>query len=121
MLRCLLQPRDRIFAKGYGSWSFAKNMSINISKNLSYKYSQKFFGYDKQSVTDALKTTSKKVIQKTAEVTRDLIGNKIGNRITKSSRSSPQNNSETITNEHDKKYLKKNIYLQKKDKKLLIV
>ena len=30
------------------------------------------------------------------------MGNKIANRITKVSRSSPQNNSEIITNEHDK-------------------
>ena len=36
------------------------------------------------------------------EVTGDLIGDKIANRITKNSRISPQNNSETITNEHDK-------------------
>ena len=43
-----------------------------------------------------------KVIQKTAEATGALIGNKIANRIMKVSRSSPQNNSETITNESDK-------------------
>ena len=43
-----------------------------------------------------------KKFQKTAETTGDLIGNKIANRITKVSRNPPQNNSETITNEHDK-------------------
>ena len=45
-----------------------------------------------------------KLLQKSnsKEVTGDLIGDKIANRITKNSRSSPQNNSETITNEHDK-------------------
>ena len=36
--------------------------------------------------------------QKTAKATGDLIGNKI----TKVSKGSPQNNSETITSEHDK-------------------
>ena len=41
--------------------------------------------------------------QKTAEATGDLIDNKIVNKITKVSRSSPQNKSETIINEHDKK------------------
>ena len=41
--------------------------------------------------------------QKTAESTGDWIGNKIAKKITKISRSSPQNNSETVTNEHDKK------------------
>ena len=28
-----VQPRDRIFVKGYGFLSFAKNMSNNIGKN----------------------------------------------------------------------------------------
>ena len=49
-----------------------------------------------------LKLLQKRVIQKTAETTGDLIGNKIANRITNVSSSSPQNNLETITNEHDK-------------------
>ena len=39
--------------------------------------------------------------QKAAEATGDLIGNKIANKIIEVLRSSPQNNSETITNEHD--------------------
>ena len=43
----------------------------------------------------------KRVIKRIAEVTGDLIGNKIANRITKVSKSSQQNNLETITNEHD--------------------
>ena len=38
----------------------------------------------------------------TVEASWDLIGNKIANSITKVSRNSPQNNSETIRNEHDK-------------------
>ena len=62
--------------------------------------------------------------QKTAEATSDLIGNKI-NEITIVSRSWQQNNSETIKSKHDKeylkKYLKKDIYFQKKDRKLLII
>ena len=56
----------------------------------------------KKSATDALKTSSKRVIQKTAEATGDLIGNKIANRIIEVSKNSQQNNSETVTNEHDK-------------------
>ena len=35
-----------------------------------------------------------------------MIGNKIANRITKVLKNSQQNNSETVTNEHDKKILK---------------
>ena len=59
--------------------------------------------------------------KKTLEVTADLIGNKIANKITKVSRSSSHNNSETITNENDKEILKERIYLQKKNRKLLMV
>ena len=40
-----VQPRDRIFAKGYGFLSFAKNVGKNIGKNISKtlcgKYNQK--------------------------------------------------------------------------------
>ena len=94
------QPRDRIFVKGYGFLSFAKsmgkNISKNISKNLSGKYSQKLLDHTKKSATDALKTSSKRAIQKTAEAT----GPKIANKVTNLS--------------------KKGIYLQKKDKKLLM-
>ena len=35
-----VQPRDRIFVKGYGFLSFAKNISRNISKTLTGKFSQ---------------------------------------------------------------------------------
>ena len=85
----------------------------------------KVFDHDKRSATGALKTTSKIVIQKTAEATFDLIGNdltgnKINDKITKTSKTSKQNNSETATNKYNKEYLKKNISLQKKDKKLLM-
>ena len=49
-----------------------------------------------------LNILQKKVIQKTAEATGGLIGNKIANKITKLSKNSQQNNSKTVTNEHDK-------------------
>ena len=99
----------------------SKNIGKNINKDLSDKYSQKLFGCAKQCVTDTLKTTLKRAIQKTAETTGDLIGNKIANTITKVSRSSSQNNSETITNERDKKLPKERytdiyLYIQKKKK-----
>ena len=74
----------------------------NISKKLSDKYSQKLFDHAKQSATDVLKTTSKRVIQKTAAATDDLIGNKIPSKIIEVSKNSQQNNSETVINKHDK-------------------
>ena len=58
-----VQPRARIFVKGYGFLSLArnigKNVGRNINKNLSSKYSQKHLDHFKKSVTDALKTASK--------------------------------------------------------------
>ena len=65
---------------GYGFLSFAKN--------LSNKYSQKLLDSAKKSTTNAIKTTSKRAIQKTAEATGDLIGNKIADKITSVSRKS---------------------------------
>ena len=66
------------------------------------KYSQKLLNHAKQSATDAIKTNSKRVIQKTAEAAGYFIGNNIANKITKVSKNSQQNNSETVTNENDK-------------------
>ena len=84
MTRYSVKPRDRIFEKSYRFFSFAKTMSKNIGKNisesLSSKYSQKRLDHPKQSATDALKTTSKRVIQKAAEV--NVIGNKIADKTT---------------------------------------
>ena len=53
-----------------------------LGKNISGKYSQKLVDSGKKSATDAIKTVSKRAIQKTADVTGDLIGNKIADKIT---------------------------------------
>ena len=68
--------------KGYGFLSLAKNMG----KSLSNKYGQKRLDSAKKSTTDAIKTASKRAIQKTAEATGDLIGNKIDDKITTASK-----------------------------------
>ena len=83
-MRYSIEPRDRIYVKGYGFLSFAKN----IGKNLSNKYGQKLFDTAKKSTKDAIKIASKRVVQKTAETTGDLIGNKIAEKIT--GRASPK-------------------------------
>ena len=65
--------------------SFAKKMDRHankVAKGLSNKYSQKFFDSAKKSTTDAIKTASKRAIQKTAETTGDLIGNRIADKMT---------------------------------------
>ena len=62
---------------------------------------------------DAIKTASKRAIQKTTEATGDLIGNKIADKITSLSKKSPkelQNDEIEVT--------KKDTYLQKKENKL---
>ena len=41
-----------------------KNTGKSLSKNLSDKYGQKVFDHARQSTADALKNTSKKIIQK---------------------------------------------------------
>ena len=87
-----------------------KNIGKKISKHVSGKCSQKFLNHNKQSTADTFKTVSKREIQKTAEATGDLTSRKIADavaksydsRITKTSIHLPQNNSETVTNEHDK-------------------
>ena len=63
-----------IFEKGYGFFSFAKN----IDKNLSCWYGPNLIDHSKQTATDAPKTTLKGVIQKTTEASGHKIdGNKI--------------------------------------------
>ena len=82
-----IEPRDRLYVKGYRFLSFSKI----VIKYLSGKYSRKFLDSAKKCATDAIKTASKRGIQKTAEVTGNLI-NKIDGKITKAS---SQNASET--------------------------
>ena len=53
-----------------------------MGKRLSNKYGQKPVDNAKKSRTDAIKTDSKRAIQKTAEATVDLIGNKNVDKIT---------------------------------------
>ena len=91
-MRYSIEPRDRIYVKGYGFLSFAKNMG----KRLSNKYGQKLLDSVKKSTTDAIKTASKKAIQKTAEATGNLFSNEIADKITsvskKKSAKASQNN-----------------------------
>ena len=81
-MRYSIEPRDRIYVKGYGFLSFAKNMG----KNLSNKYGQELLDSAKKYKTDVIKTASKRAIQKTAEATGDLIGNKTADKITRVSK-----------------------------------
>ena len=79
---------------------------LKTGKNFSNKYSQKLLDTAKKSTTDAIKTASKRGIQKTAEVTCDLIGNKIADKIVSASKKSnkevPKEDVEITT--HRKRY-----------------
>ena len=102
-----------------------KNIGQNISENLSGICSQNVLDHAKQSPRDALKTTSKRLIQKTAEATGDFIGKNVADKLAKScdvkttkvSKNLRQNNLETVTNEHAKEILKERyIFLEKRQK-----
>ena len=89
--------------------SFARN----IGKNLSNKYSQKRLGSPKKFTIDAIKTVSKRAIQKTAEVTSYLIVNKIADK--------KRVFQKTITKYFEKKWeWNKNTEKKEKDNKLLM-
>ena len=59
-MRYSVEARGKIYIKGYGFLSFAKN----IGKILSNIYGEKLLDSAKKSTTDAIKTASKRAIQK---------------------------------------------------------
>ena len=97
----------------------SKNIGKNINEILSGKYSQKLLHHAKQSVTHALRTTWKYVIQKIVKATGDLIGNKIANRITNVSQNSQKNNSWAATNENYKE-IPKERYISRGERQKII-
>ena len=68
MMRYSIEPRTRIYVKGYGFLSFAR------------KYRKQLL--DKG--LDALKTASTKIIHKATKATGEFLGNKIADVVTKS-------------------------------------
>ena len=77
-MRNSVEPKDRIYVKGYEFLPFAKNMGTHLNS----KYGQKLLDSAKKSTTDAIKSALKKAIQRIAETTGNLIGNKIADKIT---------------------------------------
>ena len=97
-MRYTIEPRDRIYVKGYGFLSFAKNMG----KSVSNQYGQKLLDSAKKPRTDA-----KRAVQKIAEATGDLTGNKIADKTTSVSKNPNNNNNnedEEITG-HKKRHI----------------
>ena len=58
-MRYSIEAQDKIYVKGYGFLSFAKNIGNILSK----KYAQKLIDSAKKSIADAIKIASKRVIQ----------------------------------------------------------
>ena len=99
-MRYSIEPRDRVYVKGYGFMSFARSMSN--------KYGKKLVDTAKKSATDAIKTASKIAIQKTAEAKGDLVGNKIADKITSIWKKKSDNNNNDDDVElatHKKRYI----------------
>ena len=76
-----------------------------MGKSLSNKNGQKLHDSTTKSFTDAIKTASEKVIQKTAEATGDLIGTKIADKITSVSNNNNNNNEDVELTTHKKRYI----------------
>ena len=109
-----IEPKDRIYEKGYGFLSFPKN----IGTQLSSKYGKKLLDSAKKSTTDATKTASKRVIQKTAEATGDLVGNKIADKITSVSKKSSTRSQNNEAN--DESETPKEIYISPQKRQQII-
>ena len=66
-MRYSIEPKERRHVKGYGFLSFARNIGTHAAKaakNMTNKYSQKLVDTAKKYATDAIKTASKRPIQK---------------------------------------------------------
>ena len=104
-----------------------KDIGQNISKNLNGKYTQKLLDHAKQSTADSLKTASKKKQFKKQQKRMVIwLVIKFADKIIKVSKISPQNTLENVEQWWKKiwnlihKYLKKDVYIQKEKRILLI-
>ena len=128
-MRYSIEPRERRYVKGYGFMSSATNFgnkygkklmnaAIKTGTNFNSKYGKKLTGTAIKTGKDFATIASKKIVHKTAEATGDLIGNKIADKITSTSKKSQ--NEEIQSDEVNNEIPRKDIFLLKKDKKLLM-
>ena len=107
-MRYSIEPRDRVYVKGYGFMSFARSMSN--------KYGKKLVDTATKSATDAIKTSSKRAIQKTAEAAGDLVRNNTADKITSVSKKSteklPTMDEDTELSTHKKRYMSPEHFLE---------
>ena len=137
-MRYSIEPRERRYLKGYGFMSFARNIgnkygkkimntAIKTDTNFNSKYGKKLTDAAIKTGKDFATTAGKKIVHKTAEATGDLVGKKIADKIT--AKPTPKDVTSASKNHKMKKYSqmklimkyqKKDIFLLKKDKKLLM-
>ena len=128
-MRYSIEPRERRYEKGYGFMSFAKNFGnkngkklmntgIKTGTNFNSKYGKKLTDTAIKTGKDFATIAGKKIIHKSAEATRDLIDNKIADKITSASKNHKMKKYSQM--KLIMKYQKKDIFPQKKDKKLLV-
>ena len=98
-MRYSIEPRERRYVKGYGFLSFARNFNDKYGKSL------------RNASKTYAKTAGKEILKETAKATGDLIGNRIADKIM----AKPHNKDNLLM-----EYQKKDIFLLKKDKKLLM-
>ena len=110
-MRYSIEPRNRIYVKGYGFMSFARSMSNLSGKNL--------VDTAKKSATDAIKNASKRAIQKTGDATGDLVGNKIADKIKSISKKKSDNNNNNINDDVELKTSQKR-YISPEERQQII-
>ena len=98
-MRYSIEPRKRRYVKGYGFMSFARNFNDKYGTSL------------RNAIKTFAKTAGKEILKETAKATGDLIGSKIADKIT----AKPHNKMKLLMEYH-----KKDVFLLKKDKKLLM-
>ena len=105
-MRYSTEPKYRKYIKGYGFLSFARKFGE--------KYGKKLMNTGTKSGVGAVKTASKRVVQKTAEATGDLIENRIADKINSVGKAKVKK--KKMKQIKDKKFT----YQQKKGRKLLM-
>ena len=102
-MRYSTEPKFRKYVEGYGFLSFARKFEDKNDKKL--------IDAPTKTGLDTAKTTSKSVVQKTAEVKGDLIGNKTAYKITSVGK----------TKNKKRKIKDKRFTYHQKDRKLLMI
>ena len=123
-MRYSVQPRSRIFLKGCGLLSFAKTMGKNnVTIELSGKYGAGML-FVRQKLLDHAKMFQQMHLESFKKEQKQLvIGNKTGCTTVKLQKLKKIQNKiiqRQLQMSMIKKYLKKDMYLHKKDKKLLL-